>query len=192
MVLTNQPIGKKSLMTIVVGDETTRQSLQAIREDPWAPTSSWQLNTVPRVGGFGRHTVAPAVVPFDKVVFEGGAGGTVRLLQECDALTPLRLPIGVLHVQGVKANVLFFDPRPGREEPWTGELWIHDLRTNQHFTVKHNPADHQALGDFIKSYNPETATSGSSRSVFAGSSTRADGTRQSMSRHLQAPRLVAG
>jgi hypothetical protein len=43
------------------------------------------------------------------------------------------------YAQGVKANVLFFDRRPARETPWTRQLWIYDLRTNQHFTLKQSP-----------------------------------------------------
>ena len=50
----------------------------------------------------------------DNVLFEGGAGETVRrkLLQECDVHTLLRLPTGIFYAQGVKANVLFFDRKP--------------------------------------------------------------------------------
>ncbi len=53
---------------------------------------------------------AAVVVP-DNVLFEGGAGETVRrkLLHECDVHTLLRLPTGIFYAQGVKANVLFFD-----------------------------------------------------------------------------------
>jgi type I restriction enzyme M protein len=36
----------------------------------------------------------------------------------------------------VKANVLFFDRTPAQEAPWTTKLWIYDLRTNLHFTLK--------------------------------------------------------
>ena len=53
----------------------------------------------------------------DNVLFEGGAGETIRrkLLHECDMHTLLRLPTGVFYAQGVKANVLFFDCyRPGQ------------------------------------------------------------------------------
>jgi type I restriction enzyme M protein len=48
----------------------------------------------------------------------------------------LRLPTGIFYAQGVKANVLFFDRKPPREKPWTEKLWIYDLRTNKHFTLK--------------------------------------------------------
>ena len=80
------------------------------------------------------------VVP-DNVLFEGGAGETVRrkLLDECDVHTLLRLPTGIFYAQGVKANVLFFDAKPAGSGPWTEKLWVYDLRTNMHFTLKTNP-----------------------------------------------------
>ncbi|HKY48628.1 MAG TPA: N-6 DNA methylase, partial [Acidimicrobiia bacterium] len=77
-----------------------------------------------------------------------------KLLHDCDVHTLLRLPTGLFYAQGVKANVLFFDKKPGREDPWTKELWIYDLRTNQHFTLKQNPLSYDALKDFIAAYNP--------------------------------------
>jgi type I restriction enzyme M protein len=157
MVLTNPPFGKKSSMTIVVDGEATRESLQVVREDFGATTSNKQLNFVQHVKTIlGTHGRAAMVVP-DNVLFEGGAGETVRrrLLHECDVHTLLRLPTGVFYAQGVKANVLFFDKKPGREEPWTQDLWIYDLRTNQHFTLKQNPLTHEALEDFIKAYSPD-------------------------------------
>ncbi len=91
----------------------------------------------------------------DNVLFEGGAGETVRrkLLQECDVHTLLRLPTGVFYAQGVKANILFFDRKPASEKPWTEKLWIYDLRTNQHFTLKTNTLKYEDLADFIKCYN---------------------------------------
>ena len=93
----------------------------------------------------------------DNVLFEGGAGETVRrkLLQECDVHTLLRLPTGLFYAQGVKANVLFFDKKPASITPWTRQLWIYDLRTNQHFTLKTNPLKREALEEFINLYNPE-------------------------------------
>ena len=94
------------------------------------------------------------VVP-DNVLFEGGAGEVVRrkLLHECDVHTLLRLPTGIFYAQGVKANVLFFDRKPASETPWTRELWIYDLRTNQHFTLKTNPLEVTDLDDFVSRYN---------------------------------------
>jgi len=96
------------------------------------------------------------VVP-DNVLFEGGAGETVRrkLLHECDVHTILRLPTGIFYANGVKANVLFFDRKPASETPWTKTLWIYDLRTNKHFTMKTSPLQRSDLDEFVACYNPE-------------------------------------
>ena len=89
------------------------------------------------------------------VLFEGGAGETVRrkLLHECEVHTLLRLPTGLFYAQGVKANVLFFDKKPASETPWTKKLWIYDLRTNQHFTLKTDPLTREDLDEFVACYN---------------------------------------
>jgi type I restriction enzyme M protein len=55
----------------------------------------------------------------------------------------------------VKANVLFFDRKPASETPWTETLWIYDLRTNKHFTLKRDPMTYEDLEDFLDCYNPE-------------------------------------
>jgi len=95
------------------------------------------------------------VVP-DNVLFEGGAGETIRrkLMHECDVHTLLRLPTGLFYAQGVKANVIFFDRKPASETPWTRKLWIYDLRTNKHFTLKTNPLKREDLAEFVTLYNP--------------------------------------
>jgi type I restriction enzyme M protein len=92
----------------------------------------------------------------DNVLFEGGAGETIRkkLLHECDVHTLLRLPTGLFYAQGVKANVVFFERKPASETPWTQKLWIYDLRTNQHFTLKTNSLKREHLDEFVKLYNP--------------------------------------
>jgi type I restriction enzyme M protein len=54
----------------------------------------------------------------------------------------------------VKANVLFFDRKPASETPWTQTLWIYDLRTNIHFTLKQNPLRLDHLADFIECFKP--------------------------------------
>ncbi len=96
------------------------------------------------------------VVP-DNVLFEGGAGETVRrnLLQQFEVHTLLRLPTGIFYAQGVKANVLFFDAKPAQEKAWTKTLWVYDLRTNMHFTLKTNSLQRSDLDEFVKCYNPE-------------------------------------
>ena len=52
----------------------------------------------------------------------------------------------------MKANVLFFERKEASEKPWTKDLWIYDLRTNQHFTLKTNPLKESDLVDFVKCY----------------------------------------
>ena len=100
-----------------------------------------------------QHGRAATVVP-DNVLFEGGAGETVRreLLKQAEVHTLLRLPTGIFYAQGVKANVLFFDRKPAAEKPWTDKLWIYDLRTNKHFTLKENPLKRSDLDDFVACY----------------------------------------
>ena len=157
-MLTNPPFGKKSSVTIVNGEgKADRETLSYNRQDFWATTSNKQLNFLQHVRNLLKINGRAAIVVPDNVLFEGGAGETVRrkLLQDCDVHTLLRLPTGVFYAQGVKANVLFFDRKPASETPWTEKLWIYDLRTNQHFTLKTNPLKLEDLQDFIKCYNPE-------------------------------------
>jgi type I restriction enzyme M protein len=158
MVLTNPPFGKKSSMTIVNAEgDTEREDLVVVRDDFWASTSNKQLNFVQHVKTLLKINGSGAIVVPDNVLFEGGAGETVRrkLLHECDVHTLLRLPTGIFYAQGVKANVLFFERKPASEKPSTKKLWVYDLRTNMHFTLKQNPLGYEHLEDFIRSYRPK-------------------------------------
>jgi len=158
MILTNPPFGKKSSVTYVTEEgEVKRESTTIVRDDFWASTSNKQLNFVQHVKTLLEINGRAAVVVPDNVLFEGGAGETVRrkLLHECDAHTLLRLPTGIFYAQGVKANVLFFDRKPASETPWTKQLWIYDLRTNQEFTLKTNPLAKDDLKEFIACFNPD-------------------------------------
>jgi len=158
VVLTNPPFGKKSSITIFSGvGKVDKESLIYERQDFWATTSNKQLNFLQHVKTLLKINGKAAIVIPDNVLFEGGAGETIRrkLLAECDVHTLLRLPTGVFYAQGVKANVLFFDRKPASEKHWTEKLWIYDLRTNKHFTLKTNPLRYEDLEDFIKCYNPE-------------------------------------
>lgn len=158
MVLTNPPFGKKSSITIVnAGGEQERQTLTVVRDDFWASTSNKQLNFLQHVKTILAINGRAAIVVPDNVLFEGGAGETVRrkLLHECDVHTLLRLPTGIFYAQGVKANVLFFDRKPASEAPWTKTLWIYDLRTNKHFTLRTNPLTQSDLDEFVTCYHPE-------------------------------------
>lgn len=158
MVLTNPPFGKKSSITIV--DEkgsAGKNSLTYERGDFWATTSNKQLNFLQHVKTILEINGRAAIVVPDNVLFEGGAGETIRkkLLHECDVHTLLRLPTGIFYAQGVKANVLFFDRKPASETAWTEKLWIYDLRTNQRFTLKTKQMRYDDLHNFIASYNPD-------------------------------------
>ncbi len=155
VVLANPPFGKKS-STVIVGEDgrTSTEKDTIERDDFWATTSNKQLNFVQHIKTLLKTHGRAAVVLPDNVLFEGGAGETIRkkLLHECDVHTLLRLPTGLFYAQGVKANVLFFEKRPASETPWTTQLWIYDLRTNQHFTLKTNPLRKEDLAEFVDLY----------------------------------------
>jgi type I restriction enzyme M protein len=157
VVLANPPFGKKS-STVIVGEDGRATSEKDIveRDDFWATTSNKQLNFVQHIKTLLKIHGRAAVVLPDNVLFEGGAGETIRrkLLHECELHTLLRLPTGLFYAQGVKANVLFFDKKPASETPWTKKLWIYDLRTNKHFTLKTNPLKREDLDEFVTLYNP--------------------------------------
>jgi type I restriction enzyme M protein len=158
VVLANPPFGKKSSVTIVneAGDQS-KESLIINRDDFWATTSNKQLNFLQHIFTILKQHGRAAVVLPDNVLFEGGAGETIRraLLKQADVHTLLRLPTGIFYAQGVKANVLFFDRKPAQEKPWTSKLWIYDLRTNKHFTLKENTLKRTDLDDFVTCYNPK-------------------------------------
>jgi type I restriction enzyme M protein len=103
-----------------------------------------------------KTTGRAAVVVPDNVLFEGGAGETVRkkLLETTELHTILRLPTGIFYANGVKANVLFFDNRQASPNPWTKDIWFYDYRTNIHHTLKKKPLRYDDLKDFISCYNP--------------------------------------
>jgi len=158
IVMTNPPFGKKSSVMVVNEEgEEERQALEVVRPDFWATTSNKQLNFLQHVKSLLEINGRAAIVVPDNVLFEGGAGETVRrrLLHECDVHTLLRLPTGIFYAQGVKANVLLFDRKRASETPWTQHLWIYDLRTNTHFTLKTNRMERSDLEEFVTCFHAE-------------------------------------
>jgi len=158
IIMTNPPFGKKSTVTIFSEEgKAVKDSMSYERDDFWATTSNKQLNFVQHIKTILKVNGRCAMVIPDNVLFEGGAGEIVRkkLLEQMDCHTLLRLPTGIFYAGGVKANVLFFDKKPGRTDgkAWTEKLWIYDLRTNQHFTQKENRLTRAHLDDFVKCYN---------------------------------------
>jgi type I restriction enzyme M protein len=155
MVLTNPPFGRKSSYKVIGADgETETESMSYLREDFWATTSNKQLNFLQHVRSLLTINGRAAIVVPDNVLFEGGAGETIRrrLLEQCDVHTLLRLPTGIFYAGGVKANVLFFDRKPPSETPWTRNLWIYDFRTNQNFTLRTRALVRSDLDDFVACY----------------------------------------
>jgi len=156
-VLANPPFGKKSSMTITNEDgEEDRDALTYERQDFWQTTSNKQLNFLQHIVAMLKSTGQAAVVLPDNVLFEGGAGEKIRrkLLETCDVHTLLRLPTGIFYAQGVKANVVFFDAKPKDGKVHTKGVWIYDLRTNKHFTLKTRTLKRDDLQDFIDCYHP--------------------------------------
>lgn len=157
-VLTNPPFGKKSSITFTNEEgEQEEEDLVYNRQDFWTTSSNKQLNFVQHINTILNSTGKAAVVVPDNVLFEGGAGETVRrkLLETTDLHTILRLPTGIFYKPGVKANVIFFDKRPASPERQTKEVWVYDFRTNVHFTLKQHPMTDADLEDFIRCFNPE-------------------------------------
>lgn len=157
-VLTNPPFGKKSSITMTNEEgEEEEEELVYNRQDFWTTSSNKQLNFIQHINTLLKATGKAAVVVPDNVLFEGGAGETIRkkLLGTTELHTILRLPTGIFYKPGVKANVLFYDKRPASPEMQTKEIWFYDLRTNMHFTLKQHPMTDSDLEDFIACYNPE-------------------------------------
>ena len=166
-VMTNPPFGKKSSTTIEVQEEdketgevvTKIKKAQDnyVRADFIATTSNKQLNFLQHIKSLLKVGGTAAVVLPDNVLFEGGAGETIRknLLKTCDLHTILRLPTGLFYAQGVKANVLFFEKKPTSENAQTKEVWIYDYRTNVKHTLKQNPLRESDLQDFVDCYRPD-------------------------------------
>ncbi|MDO8539762.1 MAG: N-6 DNA methylase [Opitutaceae bacterium] len=156
------------------------------RDDFWATTSNKQLNFLQHIFTILKQHGRAAVVLPDNVLFEGGAGEIIRrqLLQQADVHTLLRLPTGIFYAQGVKANVLFFDRKPAADKKaWTEKLWIYDLRTNQHFTLKENTLKRSDLDDFVACYFGRVAEDMSLSSGKAGKKSKPETLTRSATRH---------
>jgi type I restriction enzyme M protein len=155
MILANPPFGKKqSLLFVNEEGDTEKEDQVVVREDFWTSTSNKQLNFVQHIFSLLKIDGRCAMVVPDNVLFEGGAGEKVRmnLMQKCRVHTLLRLPTGIWYSPGVKANVIFFEKKEGRAKPWTDKLWIYDLRTNLHFTLKQKPIQRSDFDEFMDCY----------------------------------------
>ncbi len=146
MVLTNPPFGRKSSMTFVSEEgDVAREDLVVVRDDFWASTSNKQLNFVQHVKTLLAINGRAAVVVPDNVLFEGGAGETVRRsLEECDVHTLLRCRPVLLRARR-EGERPFFDRKPAAEAPL-------DARA-----VGVRPADEHALHAQAESARPRAS-----------------------------------
>ena len=90
LCLANPPFGRKSSTLVVTAEGgTEREQMLVAREDFWADTSNKQLNFIQHIHTIlDTHGRAAVVLP-DNVLFEGGAGETIRrrLLQHAATCT---------------------------------------------------------------------------------------------------------
>src|SRR5690554_782893 len=143
VVLANPPFGNRPAGST---------DIASMRTDLYVSTSNNQLNFMQHIMLMLKNGGRAAVVLPDNVLFEGGAGETIRkkLLTEFNLHTILRLPTGIFYANGVKANVLFFSK--GNK---TNETWYYDYRTNVKHTLATKPMQRQHLDDFVKCYNAD-------------------------------------
>lgn len=146
----------ETLMDIVLANPPFGQrpegSVEIDRMDFFAETKNNQLNFLQHIMTLLKPGGRAAVVLPDNVLFEGGAGETVRkaLLKNFNLHTILRLPTGIFYANGVKANVLFFV----KGEP-TQEVWYYDYRTNIKHTLVERPMQRQHLDDFVECFHAD-------------------------------------
>lgn len=140
VILANPPFGTRPAGAV---------NIQSLRTDFFASTSNNQLNFLQHIMLSLKVGGRAAVVLPDNVLFEGGAGETIRrkLLGDYNLHTILRLPTGIFYAQGVRANVLFF-VRGGS----TKETWVYDYRTGVKHTLANNRLERKHLDDFVKCY----------------------------------------
>lgn len=146
VVLANPPFGTRPAGST---------DISAMRDDLYVSTSNNQLNFLQHIMLMLKDGGRAAVVLPDNVLFEGGAGETIRkkLLTDFNLHTILRLPTGIFYANGVKANVLFFT-----KGTKTAEVWYYDYRIGVKHTLATNPIQRHHLDDFVKCYRERTET----------------------------------
>ena len=131
-------------------EKLAKQESYILRNDFWTTTSNKQLCFVQHIISMLEEDGRTAIVLPDNVLFEGGAGETIRrkLLEETNLHTILRLPTGIFYANGVKCNVLFLDKKKSKKK----EVWFYDYRTNVHHTLKKFPLQFEHLKSFVECY----------------------------------------
>ena len=141
VILANPPFGTRPAGSVDID-----------RNDFYVETKNNQLNFLQHIMLMLKNTGRAAVVLPDNVLFEGGAGETIRkkLLEDFNLHTILRLPTGIFYAQGVKANVLFFQKGTS-----TKNVWYYDYRTGIKHTLATKPMMRNHLDDFVTCYHAE-------------------------------------
>ncbi|MBW4898483.1 SAM-dependent DNA methyltransferase [Prevotella denticola] len=146
VILANPPFGTRPAGSVDIN-----------RPDFYVETKNNQLNFLQHMMLMLKTGGRAAVVLPDNVLFEGGAGETIRkkLLSDFNLHTILRLPTGIFYAQGVKANVLFFTKGQA-----TKDIWFYDYRTDVKHTLATNKLQRHHLDDFVACYtaNPRVET----------------------------------
>ncbi|MET3539185.1 type I restriction-modification system subunit M [Chryseobacterium limigenitum] len=157
IVLANPPFGISSSDIPTTDKKQAEKDGYFLRKDFWVTTSNKQLSFLQHIVTMLKVHGRAAVVLPDNVLFEGGAGETIRkrLLENTNLHTILRLPTGIFYAQGVKSNVLFFQKESQSDIPATKNVWIYDYRTNIRHTPKKNPLKYEHLEDFIQCYKAD-------------------------------------
>ena len=141
VILANPPFGTRPAGSVEID-----------RQDFYVETKNNQLNFLQHMMVMLKNGGRAAVVLPDNVLFEGGAGETLRkeLLKNFNLHTILRLPTGIFYAQGVKANVLFFT----KGTP-TKDIWFFDYRTGVKHTLATNPMLRHHLDEFVECYKAD-------------------------------------
>lgn len=157
VILANPPFGISSSDIPTIDKKQADKDGYFPRYDFWVTTSNKQLAFLQHIFTMLNENGRAAVVLPDNVLFEGGAGETIRknLLEKTDLHTILRLPTGIFYAQGVKANVLFFEKRKQTKTHATKEVWYYDYRTNVRHTPKKNPLRFEHLEEFIQCFQSD-------------------------------------
>ena len=141
VILANPPFGTRPAGSVEID-----------RQDFYVETKNNQLNFLQHMMVMLKNGGRAAVVLPDNVLFEGGAGETIRkeLLKNFNLHTILRLPTGIFYAQGVKANVLFFTKGTPTED-----IWFFDYRTGVKHTLATNPMLRHHLDEFVECYKAD-------------------------------------
>ena len=141
VILANPPFGTRPAGSVEID-----------RQDFYVETKNNQLNFLQHMMVMLKNGGRAAVVLPDNVLFEGGAGETIRkeLLKNFNLHIILRLPTGIFYAQGVKANVLFFT----KGTP-TKDIWFFDYRTGVKHTLATNPMLRHHLDEFVECYKAD-------------------------------------